>query len=107
MVEVTKRPGAPFAERISVGRTRASDVCLALPKISKFHAYFTISASDSTISLTDGGSKNGTFVGRKRLGAKEATTVTDGDEIQFGSYAFTFLAPPSFQDLLARLTIRK
>src|SRR5262245_12463288 len=40
-IALNKRPGAPFPERVTVGRTRNMDVCLPLAQVSKFHAYFT------------------------------------------------------------------
>ena len=37
---ITKKPEAAFPDQIGVGRAANADVCVALPKISKYHAFF-------------------------------------------------------------------
>src|SRR5947209_1619727 len=34
---IAKRPGGIFQDRVAVGRTRNTDICLPFPKISKLH----------------------------------------------------------------------
>ena len=49
-------------------------------------------ASRMNATVEDLGSKNGTFVGGRRL--HEAAALSDGDEIRLGSVVVTFRIPP-------------
>ena len=102
VVRIEKRVGAPFAERIGVGRARNVDVCLALPRLSKFHAFFSCSDDLSKFFLTDAGSKNGTFVNGQQLEQRHAAELQNGDEVGLGPYSFVFLTPQGFAELLAK-----
>ena len=97
---IVKRAGAPFAERIGVGRARNADVCLLLPKVSKYHAYFT--ADGDSFFLTDAGSKNGTVVAEKKLAPREPEELFNACEIVFGAYQFLFYTPTGFFELVQR-----
>jgi len=103
VLEIVKRPGGPFSERISVGRTRASDMHLPLTKISKFHAYFTVSEG-APIMLADAGSTNGTFLDGEKLPPKQPMEVDDGAVIRFGPYTFELYSPDRFGEFLEKLT---
>jgi hypothetical protein len=98
---VTKRQGAPFQERIGVGRARNADICILLPKVSKYHAFFT-RKEGGAYTLTDAGSKNGTFVEGRPLAEKVAAPLADGNEILFGPYRFTFYTPEGFLSIVGR-----
>jgi pSer/pThr/pTyr-binding forkhead associated (FHA) protein len=95
---ILKRPGTAF-DHISVGRTASMDVVLPLLQVSKFHAYFTRDAA-GTYTLADAGSKNGTWIGARRLPVRTPETVRDGDRIRLGMYTFTFLTQAGFLDLV-------
>lgn len=94
-----KRPGNAF-DYISVGRTENVDITLPLLQISKFHAYFNRGVSGE-YTLADGGSKNGTRVGARRLEVRLPVAVHSGDRVSFGPYAFSFYLPPHFLELVA------
>ncbi len=101
VLPVTKREGAPFQERIGVGRARNADICVLLPKVSKYHAFFT-RKDDGAYTVTDAGSKNGTFIDGAQLPEKVAVPVADGNEVLFGPYRFTFYSPEGFVNSVAR-----
>lgn len=65
----------------TVGRRGENDVILEDPYVSGSHAKFVVAES---ITLTDLGSTNGTFVGGVRLTPHEPMTVTTQDEIVLG-----------------------
>ena len=101
IIPVRKRIGGVFAAQIGVGRTRNADVCLPLAQISKYHAYFT-KLEDGTYTITDAGSKNGTWVDSVRVPPKSPVPVRDGSEVAFGRSRFIFYGPEAFCGLVAR-----
>ncbi len=101
VLPVAKREASPFQDRIGVGRARNADVCILLPKISKYHAFFTKVDGDK-YTLADAGSKNGTSVEGKQLDAKVAVPLENGCEVCFGPYRFTFYSAEGFAAMVGR-----
>jgi len=97
---ITKRPGTAF-DHISVGRTPNMDVVVPLSQISKFHAYFGRDTAGG-FTLADAGSKNGTWIGRRRLAVRVPESVRDGDRVRIGASVFTFLTSEAFTQLLKK-----
>ncbi len=95
---VRKRPNGAFPDRIGIGRA-GTDVVLAYPLISKYHAY--IRQEGSTWLLSDAGSRNGTFVDRQRLTSGEARPLRERCDLRLGPYGFRFLMPDAFLMFLA------
>ena len=95
-----KRPGSPFVERITVGRTRNQDLCLPTGQVSKLHAYFTMLEGGESYSLTDNGSTNGTFVSGKRLVPEQPVELRSGALVQFGDFQALFFTPAALYALL-------
>ena len=79
---ITKRPGNPFPHLISIGRSRANDVTVAVESVSKVHGYFV--AQDGGWCFTDHGSTNGSRVGKKKLSQGEEQVLEDGVVLQLG-----------------------
>jgi pSer/pThr/pTyr-binding forkhead associated (FHA) protein len=73
-------------------------VVLPSGKISKLHAVFAMGGG--LPSLSDNGSKNGTWINGSRLSAGRAVPVDVGDTIQFASVSATLW---SIDDLLAAI----
>ncbi len=96
---VEKRQGAPFPERIGVGRAPNVDIVVRRDGISKYHAYF-VCDSGRDYQLADAGSKNGTFLGHQRLSDRSPEPVSDGNLVRFGTESFIFLLPRSLVELL-------
>jgi len=80
---------------VTIGREGA-DVVLPSGKISKLHAIFAMGGG--LPSLSDSGSKNGTWINGARLPAGRAVPVDVGDTIQFASVSATLW---SIDDLVA------
>ncbi len=69
-----------------VGRDPSTDVWLDARSISRRHARIVVTGASATVE--DAGSKNGTRLRGRRIEAVE--TLTDGDELMFGSVQMTF-----------------
>jgi len=95
---ISKRPGTAF-DHISIGRTSNMDVVLPLLQVSKFHAYFARDAAGA-FTLADAGSKNGTWIGTRRLIVRVPEPVQDLDRVRLGMYTFTFLTQAGFLALV-------
>jgi DNA-binding winged helix-turn-helix (wHTH) protein len=70
-----------------LGRDVAVSVVLDFPSVSRRHARISIARGDATIE--DLGSKNGTFLGDRRVEAAPLP-LCDGDKLRVGSVALTF-----------------
>jgi FHA domain len=88
-------PLASGKTEVTIGREGA-DVVLPSAKISKLHAVFSMGGG--LPSLSDTGSKNGTWLNGTRLSAGRAVPVDVGDTIQFASVSATLW---SIDDLCA------
>jgi pSer/pThr/pTyr-binding forkhead associated (FHA) protein len=98
LLPIVKRAGAIFQDRISVGRTRNSDIVIDHPKVSKFHAYFSI--SNGSYILSDADSTNGTFVAGQRISPNQNVPISDESEIRFGIQSTIFILPHSLYKFL-------
>lgn len=83
---------------VTIGREGA-DVALPSAKISKVHAVFAMGGG--LPSLSDSGSKNGTWLNGSKLPAGRAVPVDVGDTIQFASVSATLW---SIDDLVAAVS---
>ncbi|MCS6830467.1 MAG: FHA domain-containing protein [bacterium] len=81
----TLRPGVN-----TVGRLNA-DVLLNDPSVSRSHARITV--QDSSVTVEDVGSTNGTFVNGQKLTPQVPVALTDGSEITFGGTKLTLRTP--------------
>jgi DNA-binding winged helix-turn-helix (wHTH) protein len=72
---------------------RGEDCVVTLPsgKVSRRHARIRVAKGEAV--LEDLGSKNGTYVGDRRV--EGPTALADGDEIRLGSVVFVFRARPA------------
>jgi DNA-binding winged helix-turn-helix (wHTH) protein len=72
---------------------RGEDCLVALPsgKVSRRHARIRVTQDEAV--LEDLGSKNGTYVGDRRV--EGPTTLADGDEIRIGTVVLAFHARPA------------
>ena len=81
------RAGLGDGEHV-LGRDPDLELFLDAPDVSRRHARITITGSVATIEDLD--SRNGTFVGDRRV--ESATGLADGDSIRVGSVRLTFTA---------------
>ena len=73
-----------------LGRAPEASVWIDAPGVSRHHARIRVEGQQATIE--DLGSKNGTFVGGRKVSG--ATPLADGDQIRLGSVVLTFRIPP-------------
>jgi DNA-binding NtrC family response regulator len=79
----------PMAGSVSVGRDADSDLQLADASVSRRHARIDMRGDHATV--TDLGSRNGTWINGERL-SDEPRRVARGDEIRLGSVRIALLA---------------
>ena len=84
---------------LTLGRATSNDVVIRDSFVSKVHAFFH--AGDGRWELADAGSRNGTWLGSRRLDSKGAAApVRSGDVLTFGRVAFFFLDAGGLWDRL-------
>ena len=103
VIPISKRKEGPFEERIGVGRTRTSDICLLYNGVSKYHAFFTVDKESGAITLTDADSKNGTSVDGVALTPRIPHRLVDRGVVRFGSANFRFHTAEGFRRLIETL----
>ncbi len=101
VLEIGKRAGNPFPERISVGRANNCDVVLRFPFVSKLHAHF-LAGDGAGLRLSDHRSANGTTVAGRTLAAGDTVDVHSGDWIGVGPLRLQLLDASDLYDALAR-----
>lgn len=98
---VVKNQENAFGRGITVGRTGNNDVVLDDGTVSRFHAWFQ-RETDGRYTLTDAGSKNGSFVAGVRLTPRRPSPIADGTRLRFGQVELTFYLASGFTRVLAR-----
>ena len=92
----TEIAGGDSSQVITVGRTRRSDVVLEDAAVSGLHAYFRYQSDGGEFTVSDAGSKNGTFVNDRHLERGEQRPLRGGETIVFGNaFGATFHAAHS------------
>ncbi len=84
-----------------MGRAPNADISIRLPRISKYHGFFTQSEDGQQLFFTDAESKNGTRIDDRPVKPREPRVVPDGSTIAFGPYVFILYMPRSFEALIA------
>ncbi|MGC4115915.1 MAG: FHA domain-containing protein [Myxococcales bacterium] len=102
--ELVKREINAFGLGITVGRTKNNDVSINDERISRFHAYFRLTESGWTLS--DAGSRNGTFVDGVQLDARRSRSLPEKGLLDFGGYRVRFFLPHAFVEFLRRVAPR-
>lgn len=100
---VRKRAEGAFQDRVGIGRAPNVDISLPLPRVSKYHAFFTWDENGSYF-VTDAGSKNGTMVEGKTLTPRQPYLLAEGAQLAFGPYRFVFFTAEGFRELIQRRT---
>jgi hypothetical protein len=85
---LAKKPGASFPDRITIGRTSNNDVVIADPSVSRLHAY--IKRSGEAWSVTDAGSKNGSWLRGITLEPRKESALPASAVLRFGEVDVTF-----------------
>lgn len=71
-----------------VGRAATNDIVVDVARVSRVHALFMI--GEAFVSITDLGSKNGTFVNGSRINGQ--VFLANGDTVRIGDCDMRFLA---------------
>lgn len=96
---LNKKPGAPFADMITVGRTPNNDVVINDITVSRFHAYFKLRGAEWVVC--DSGSKNGTFLVGVRLEKRKERNLVSGMPVRMGDVDVTFYIAEDLYDVLS------
>ena len=95
---LVKKPGAPFADMITVGRTPNNDIVIRDVTISRFHAFFK--KRDAKWTVSDAGSKNGSAIDGQALEARRERDVASGTALRFGEIHLTFYSSADLYGVL-------
>lgn len=71
-------------DRLSVGRTKESDLAIDDPSVSKMHAALLLN-NMGVLLVSDTGSTNGTFINAERIAYGKAIEVGEGCQLRFGT----------------------
>jgi hypothetical protein len=94
---LTKKSGASFPDRITIGRTTHNDVVIAEPSVSRLHAY--VREANGWV-VADAGSKNGSWLGDALLEPRREAALPPGAVIRFGDVQLTFYRSSDLFELL-------
>jgi pSer/pThr/pTyr-binding forkhead associated (FHA) protein len=75
-----------FPSMITIGRTQNNDIVVPEKSISKFHAYFRVDRG--LVEVADAQSRNGTFLGERRLEPKQLAPLKAGEHVRFARLTF-------------------
>jgi Inner membrane component of T3SS, cytoplasmic domain len=95
---LSKKPGASFPDRITIGRTTNNDVVISDHSVSRLHAYAR--QVDGGWVVADAGSKNGSWLGNDVLEARREVALVQGAAVRFGDVRLTFYRAAELYDLL-------
>ncbi len=99
-VVVEKSKDNAFQRRVTVGRTSNNDIVLEDSSVSRFHAWLQRDDAQAGWEIVDAGSRNGTWVGSKKLIAKAPASLTSGVKVRVGVIELTFFSAEGFLKML-------
>lgn len=85
---LTKKPGASFPDRITIGRTPNNDIVITDASISRLHAYVKLEGKSWLVA--DAGSKNGSWLDRLSLEARKERKLGTRMVLRLGDVDLTF-----------------
>lgn len=85
---LTKKPGASFPDRITIGRTPNNDIVIVDHSVSRFHAY--VRSDGASWLVADAGSKNGSWLERVTLEARKERRLGSKQILRIGDVDLTF-----------------
>ncbi|HET9625437.1 MAG TPA: FHA domain-containing protein [Kofleriaceae bacterium] len=95
---LTKKPGASFPDRITIGRTPNNDVVIPDHSVSRLHAYAR--PADHGWRIADAGSKNGSWLDDTALEPRREVALPPGGVLTLGDVRLTFYRARDLFDLL-------
>lgn len=85
---LSKKPGASFPDRITIGRTHNNDVVIADTSVSRLHAY--VRRDNTGWILADAGSKNGSWLRGEALQPRREKPLPSRALLKLGDVDLTF-----------------
>jgi hypothetical protein len=89
-----------FQRRVTLGRTTNNDIVLDDASVSRFHGWLQKDDGSGKWTLTDAGSKNGTWVSSSKLSAKKPVILENASKLRIGSLELTFYTAAGFKKML-------
>ncbi|MEW5739090.1 MAG: FHA domain-containing protein [Myxococcota bacterium] len=100
-VVVQKSKENAFQRRITVGRTANNDIVLDDQSVSRFHAFLQQDDRQDW-TLTDAGSRNGSFVSGRRITARTPVALSNAVVLRIGAVQLTFYSSTGFLEMLKK-----
>lgn len=91
-----------FKRGVTIGRTSNNDIVLDDGSVSRFHAWILKDPDTGRWTITDAGSKNGTFVHGVQLEPRRPLSLGERVRLKFGQVDVTLYAPRAFLELVKR-----
>ena len=85
---LTKKPGASFPDRITIGRTSNNDIVITDTSVSRLHAY--VRRDRGTWIVADAGSKNGSFLEGEQLVPRKERPLPSKTGLRLGDVDLVF-----------------
>ncbi len=85
---LSKKPGASFPDRITLGRTANNDVEVPDPSVSRLHAY--VRQDRGAWVVADAGSKNGSWLDNRKLEPRKEMKLSSKSVLRIGDVDLTF-----------------
>ncbi len=95
---LTKKPGASFQDRITIGRTPNNDIVIVDHSVSRLHAYLRYDGNLWVVA--DAGSKNGSWLDRSALETRKERKLGSKSILRLGDVDLTFLSAPDLYTAL-------
>ena len=95
---LTKKPGASFPDRITIGRTPNNDIVIVDHSVSRLHAY--VRQDGDKWIVADAGSKNGSWLDRSSLEARKERKLGSKAILRIGDVDLTFLVAKDLYSVL-------
>ncbi len=95
---LVKKPGASFADRITIGRTHNNDIVIVDHSVSRLHAYARQAGGSWVIA--DAGSKNGSWLRGAALEARREQALPSKAALRLGEVELTFYVASDLFDAL-------
>ncbi len=89
-----------FQRRVTMGRTTNNDIVLDDASVSRFHGWLQRDDGSGKWTLTDAGSKNGTWVQSSKLTAKKPVILENGARLRVGNLELTYYSAAGFRTLI-------
>lgn len=85
---LSKKPGASFPDRITIGRTSNNDIVIADTSVSRLHAYIRRDGAGWVVA--DAGSKNGSWLAGTSLEPRRERPLPSRAPLRLGDVDLTF-----------------